>query len=46
MDYSGEIYCQHADAYVACGNKKCSDCKFYKQSMQKNKKSNKKNKED
>ena len=44
MTYSGEFYCQHADAYVECNNKKCIDCEFYKHSMQKNK-SNKKNNE-
>ncbi len=45
MNYSGELYCQYANAYVKCSDKKCIECSYYQQTMQK-KKSNKKNKGD
>lgn len=36
MSYSGEIYCQYLNAYVGCGNKKCSECPNSKKKGNKN----------
>lgn len=41
MNYSGEFYCQYANTYVDCKNKKCSECEHYKNpKFQKSKKEN------
>ncbi len=37
MNYTGEIYCQYINAYVACGNRKCSECPNSKKKVDKSK---------
>lgn len=42
MSYETGFYCQYANAYVECSNKKCVDCQHYKKAhTDKNKKSDK-----
>lgn len=39
--YSGiSYYCQYADAYVECGDKKCSECVYCKNKHKRNVKKN------
>ncbi len=37
MNYTGEIYCQYINAYVGCGNRKCSECPNSKKKVDKSK---------